>query len=376
MRLLYAPGPWTAVVGEGLWLLVERGEESVLAAAGLPSAERFDAVADAVERAALSGAAVTPTPEGVRVAMWGEAVVTVDGDRLRRARTLIDPGRITLTAPTSATSELRLLEPGTVGAEQLVIDFGASEETVPPEPAAPTVPAGSPGIIDGLPWETGQWSHAPEPATQPNEPDQRDTETVAMSTAPPVIPPPPAPPPPPGPSAPPAPPPPPPPAPGTEPPAPVGPHVWAVVCPSGHWSSPSEERCRVCGTVLPPQQPQPIPRPPLGRLVLSGGGSVVLDRTVLLGRAPTSDEQAAALRPHLVRLTASEVSRLHCEVVVDGWQVLVRDLGSTNGTAITRVGQPIEQLRPHEAYPIEVGTVISLTDDVTATYQAVDPATG
>lgn len=149
-----------------------------------------------------------------------------------------------------------------------------------------------------------------------------------------------------------------------------------MVCPSGHWSSPSERRCRICGTALPPQQPQPIPRPPLGRLTLSGGGSVVLDRNVLLGRAPTSDEQAAARRPHLVRLTASEVSRLHCEVVVDGWQVLVRDLGSTNGTAITRVGRPIEQLRPHEAYPIEVGTVISLTDDVTATYQAVEPTTG
>jgi hypothetical protein len=55
-----------------------------------------------------------------------------------------------------------------------------------------------------------------------------------------------------------------------------------------------------------------------------------------LGRNPTND-----FRVHDVT-----VSSFHCEIVVSGDSILVRDLGSTNGTFID--GQPIleEQLKP------------------------------
>ena len=41
-------------------------------------------------------------------------------------------------------------------------------------------------------------------------------------------------------------------------------------------------------------------------------------------------------RPHLVRLASAEndISRNHAEVILEGWHVLVRDLGSTNGTLL------------------------------------------
>jgi hypothetical protein len=63
---------------------------------------------------------------------------------------------------------------------------------------------------------------------------------------------------------------------------------------------------------------------------------------VLLGRAPkVNAELSAAERPHLVRVTSpqNDISRNHVEIVLEGWHVLIRDLGSTNGTTVALPGQ-------------------------------------
>ena len=49
--------------------------------------------------------------------------------------------------------------------------------------------------------------------------------------------------------------------------------------------------------------------------------------------------------------------------------MLVRDLGSTNGTTIALPGQEPVRLRPTEDQGIEPGTVISLADEVTLVYE-------
>jgi hypothetical protein len=49
--------------------------------------------------------------------------------------------------------------------------------------------------------------------------------------------------------------------------------------------------------------------------------------------------------------------------------VLVRDLGSTNGTTVTLPGQEPVRLRPTEDQGIEPGTVVTLADEVELTYE-------
>lgn len=151
------------------------------------------------------------------------------------------------------------------------------------------------------------------------------------------------------------------------------PVVLAVLCPAGHHSPPHAGRCRSCGREIPPQQPVPIPRPALGVLRISTGGVVPLDRGVLLGRAPRVNEELAPnQRPHLIRVGSvdRDISRNHAEVVLEGWHVLVRDLGSTNGTTVALPGEEPVRLRPTQDQGIEPGSVITLADEVSLTYEA------
>ena len=49
--------------------------------------------------------------------------------------------------------------------------------------------------------------------------------------------------------------------------------------------------------------------------------------------------------------------------------MLVRDLGSTNGTTVTLPGEEPVRLRPTEDQGIEPGSVITLADEVSLTYE-------
>jgi hypothetical protein len=151
-----------------------------------------------------------------------------------------------------------------------------------------------------------------------------------------------------------------------------GPLVLAVLCPAGHPSPPHAGTCRSCGREIPAQQPFQTPRPPLGALRLASGDVVSLDRGVLLGRSPkVNADLPAADRPHLVRVPSPEndISRNHVEVVLEGWHVLVRDLGSTNGTTIALPGQVPVRLRAGDQQVIEPGTVITMADEVSVAFE-------
>jgi hypothetical protein len=152
----------------------------------------------------------------------------------------------------------------------------------------------------------------------------------------------------------------------------AGPMVLAVLCPAGHTSPPHSAGCRVCGRDIPVQQPFSTPRPSLGVLRLESGDVVQLDRGVLLGRSPkVNAELAAADRPHLVRVSSAQndISRNHVEIVLEGWHVLIRDLESTNGTTVALPGQLPMRLRPSDQQVLEPGTVITLADEVSLTYE-------
>jgi hypothetical protein len=151
----------------------------------------------------------------------------------------------------------------------------------------------------------------------------------------------------------------------------TGPTVKAVSCQQGHLSPAHATKCRVCGIELPSQDPVTAPRPVLGALRLSTGDIVTLDRGVILGRSPEAPAGNKPDRPHVVKLASPEndISRTHVEVRLDGWHVLVTDLGSTNGTVVTLPGEPPLRLRSHDPLAIEPGTVVSLAEEITFTYE-------
>ena len=65
----------------------------------------------------------------------------------------------------------------------------------------------------------------------------------------------------------------------------------------------------------------------------------------------------------------NDISRNHAEVFLAGRQVIVRDLGSTNGTTVALPGQEPIRLRPSDQQVIEPGTVVTLADEISLTYE-------
>lgn len=149
------------------------------------------------------------------------------------------------------------------------------------------------------------------------------------------------------------------------------PLVVAARCPQGHLSPAYAGTCRVCRQQLPPQQPFEVERPPLGVLRLSNGESVLLDRGAVLGRNPHLPPDWTGEQPNLIRLTDPnrDISSQHVEVRLDFWHVLVRDLGSTNGTDVILPGADPVALRPMDAMTIEPGTRVILAGVFEFTYE-------
>ena len=107
------------------------------------------------------------------------------------------------------------------------------------------------------------------------------------------------------------------------------------------------------------------PEPPAPSIVLafSHGLRVDLERPVLVGRAPESPAGAnARLVP--VPSPQQDISRTHVELRADSDGVLVTDLRSTNGTIVTRPGQPPHRIHPGEGTTASVGSRIDLGDGV------------
>ncbi len=142
--------------------------------------------------------------------------------------------------------------------------------------------------------------------------------------------------------------------------------VMAVVCQYGHSSPQNATVCRVCGNPIAPQGPRLVVRPPLAVLRASNGESMQVDRAVLVGRAPSAS-RSTARAPRLLTVPSPghDISRNHVEVTPDGWQVVVTDLQSTNGTVLMRPGSgDRQQLPPNEPVAVPLGSVMELGDGV------------
>lgn len=374
----YAPGDWTLLARGGRYLLVQAapvdepvGRLWTVLADGEPEAVL---AAVAAELPAAGFCLVQIDDDGVRLAQRGVASL-LDGRAVEATESLapVDVpgvGGMIVASTTGGSAGLQIpIEGGVVGAGALiVVQVGDEEPAAAPEPP----PEASPELEDVLPpadappstANTQIWDDVPE-----FDPGEETALDLDLSDLPPPVP---------GTAVDPrgpinAP----PPVPGTAAAsaAPVtdgSETVLAAICLNGHVSGANAPTCRVCGEAMPPQSPRTIARPSLGMLVLQDGTTVDLDRSAVLGRAPRVPDDATE-RPHLVNLAAygRDVSRQHAEVVVQGWSVSVRDLGSANGT---RVHDPIGRitvLQPGVAVPLEPDSLIDISDVTMIQYRTV-----
>lgn len=114
-----------------------------------------------------------------------------------------------------------------------------------------------------------------------------------------------------------------------------GTEVLGIQCSREHFNNPKAAYCQVCGISMVHITHYLIagPRPTLGFLVFDDGATFALDRSYCVGREPISDP-SRQLAPLVLDDASHSVSRSHAELVLDGWDLKVHDLGSTNGTFV------------------------------------------
>jgi hypothetical protein len=134
--------------------------------------------------------------------------------------------------------------------------------------------------------------------------------------------------------------------PGRPPPvdsAPDVPQARGHLCSRGHLNDPRSHFCVLCGIRMNERTGVLVlgPRPPLGLLVFDDGATYTVDAEYLVGRMPDIDERVrtGALRSIVVDDRSGSVSRVHAEVRVNEWDVLVVDTGSRNGTYLAMPGE-------------------------------------
>jgi len=117
----------------------------------------------------------------------------------------------------------------------------------------------------------------------------------------------------------------------------------------------------------------PVPGAPVTRryvLRLSPGGALALDHPLVLGRSPRAAQHPGA-RIVAVASPRKEVSSEHVEARLEGDALVLRDLGSTNGTVVREPGGQDVLLRGGASARVAPGTVLDLGDGVTAVFEPV-----
>ncbi|WP_243231941.1 FHA domain-containing protein [Microbacterium sp. CIAB417] len=108
-----------------------------------------------------------------------------------------------------------------------------------------------------------------------------------------------------------------------------------------------------------------------GRIRVSTGQVVALDRTVVIGRRPRAPRASGASLPHLIAVESpqQDISRSHLEIRPEGDTVVVIDLHTTNGSTLLRPGADPVRLHPGEQTLVLSGDVIDLGDGVTVAFE-------
>jgi len=118
--------------------------------------------------------------------------------------------------------------------------------------------------------------------------------------------------------------------------------VEGIVCSRGHFNDPGAVYCTVCGISMVQRTHEYVsgPRPPLGLLLFDDGSAFSIDGNYILGREPDFDPAVTSgdARPLTLSDPENGVSRVHAELRLEGWRVLLADRGSSNGTLVACSG--------------------------------------
>ena len=123
-----------------------------------------------------------------------------------------------------------------------------------------------------------------------------------------------------------------------------------------------------------PLDPLAPPRPPApGRVRMSTGQVIPLDRTVVIGRRPRSTRVSGTDLPHLVAVDSpqQDISRSHVELRAEGESIVATDLRTTNGTTLLRPGTDPVRLHPGEGTVVVPGDVLDLGDVITVAIEGM-----
>ncbi len=373
-RATYVPGDWLVLCGPSSLVVIEPPGTgwSALAAELWHEVLASSSLVDLAARLAAYGldsmpsfAALFWSPDGMRSLVRGSVrLVDPHTDRLvasgEGVQTWSEQGldelvrvRIDTGGERDGASEegdvLRLpLVVGAVRASSLMLDasVGAAPDSPQPDELTPggELDATEPMSAEEL--DLGTTRTEPEPTVSLSDLEAAGTRLVTLPPSPP-----------PAPAA----------LPAPVPPPTVdkpGPTVLAVLCADGHPSPPGSRRCIDCGVRVSDTEPRRVAQPALATLRGPDGAQVVLDRLVLVGRAPTEREEVPA-RLLTVPSPAHDISRTHLEIRPDGWRVLVKDLNSTNGTVLISPGGTSRgPLPPGEAVPVPLGSVLELAEGI------------
>jgi hypothetical protein len=145
--------------------------------------------------------------------------------------------------------------------------------------------------------------------------------------------------------------------------------VEGILCPGSdrHFNHPDALLCwrdgisMVHATQIRVEQP----RPSLGRLVTDDGSAFEVDSDFVIGREADQDERVmtGAAQAVVPNDPQGLVSRRHAVIHLDGWNVIVQDLGSRNGTYVTLPGQATElKLDRDQSIVIKSGSAIRVGD--------------
>ena len=114
--------------------------------------------------------------------------------------------------------------------------------------------------------------------------------------------------------------------------------VRGVFCKNRHFNDPRQLFCAVCGINMVQQTPVLVngTRPPLGVIVLDDGAVFQLDSDYLLGRDPSADERVhqEEVRGIAIQDQSNQISRVHARIELRGWDPVLIDNQSTNGTFV------------------------------------------
>ena len=350
MTRSYRAGSWFAIFGGQATVLLPPSEKARVGRLWelVDDGAGFDEVLDALISNGLRQlpgfVLVSEDGSGTKIVIRGagRATCTADGETVELegspATTWVER---TLTGVSSLSVQVEDAEPG---AHELVVDGGLVRVSRIDEPAVPRAQHRSDPALPQVPTGSAPQPHDDPVAVAGEAPDDGSAEDPDTAD--------------------------------------LGPATEAMAPPASDHDGLTRSGDHLPPPYTPPgipgqaQAPSVVSRP-VARLVFSSGEAVVVDRAVVVGRAPEARHFPAAEQPHLVTVPSphQEISSTHLEIRpgsgADHGSAVVTDLGSTNGTVLVQPGLPPEDLQAGVAVQLIPGAIIDLGDSVTI--QVINP---